>query len=154
MPHYAAGLTGAKNVLEDITPCFNTPLSTIRCRGEEWIMESSNFERCESIEEVYEVANALLLQLHQVLALYLGLISAQLSIGSVMIFNGDILVRRRIWGISEPIYVYKPATRTLYPTATGSLATAVLSLGPLTRRSERRWRWPATRQLLGRASTT
>ena len=51
MPHYAAGLTGAKNVLEDITPCFNTPLSTIRCRGEEWIMESSNFERCESIEK-------------------------------------------------------------------------------------------------------
>ena len=91
-------------------------------------MESSNFERCESIEEVYEVANALLLQLHQVLALYLGLISAQLSIGSVMIFNGDILVRRRIWGISEPIYVYKSATKALSPTATGNLATAVLSL--------------------------
>ena len=60
--------------------------------------------------------------------LYLGLISAQLSIGSVMIFNGDILVRRRIWAFSEPIYVYRSAMKTLYSTASGSLATAVLSL--------------------------
>ena len=32
MPHYAAALKGEKNVLEDIAPCFNTALSTIRRR--------------------------------------------------------------------------------------------------------------------------
>lgn len=128
MPHYAAALNGEKNVLEDIAPCFNTALSTIRRRNDEWIMESSTFERCQSIEEVYTVANALLLQIHQVLAIYLGLTSAPLSINSILIFDGEILVRRRMWAVSEPIYVYRPAMETLYPTASGSLATAVLSL--------------------------
>ena len=71
MLHYATVLNGEKNVLEDIAPCFNTALSTIRRRDDEWIMESSNFERCQSVEEVYTVANALLLRIHQILALYL-----------------------------------------------------------------------------------
>ena len=78
MLHYAAVLNGQKNVLEDISPCFNTALSTIRRLDDEWILESSNFERCQSVEEVYTVANALLRQIHQVLALYLELPSHHL----------------------------------------------------------------------------
>ena len=128
MPNYAAALKGEKNVLEDIAPCFNTALSTIRRLDDEWILESSNFERCQSVEEVYTVANALLLQIHQVLALYLVLTSAPLSISSIMVFNGDILVRRRIWAFSEPINVYRSAMKTLHPSPSGSVATAVLSL--------------------------
>ena len=65
MPHYAAALKGEKHVLEDIAPCFNTALSTIRRLDDEWILESSNFERCQSVEEVYTVANALLRQIHK-----------------------------------------------------------------------------------------
>ena len=134
MPHYAAALKGEKHVLEDIAPCFNTALSTIRRRGDEWVLESSNFERCQSVEEVYTVANALLRQIHQVLALYLelpsapslGVPTAPFSISSIMVFDGDILVRRRLYAV---INMYATgATKTLYPTASGSLATAALSL--------------------------
>ena len=134
MPHYAAALKGEKHVLEDIAPCFNTALSTIRRRGDEWVLESSNFERCQSVEEVYTVANALLRQIHQVLALYLelptapslGVPTAPFSISSIMVFDGDILVRRRIYSVMN-MWLYG-ATKTLYPTASGSLATAALSL--------------------------
>ena len=135
MPHYAAALKGEKNLLEDIAPCFNTALSTIRRRDDEWIMESSNFERCQSVEEVYTVANALLRQIHQVLALYLelpsapslGVPTAPFSISSIMVFDGDILVRRRMWAVID-VYAIGAAMKTLHPTASGSLATAALSL--------------------------
>jgi hypothetical protein len=126
MPHYAAALKGEKNVLEDIAPCFNTALSTIRRRDDEWIMESSNFEQCQSVEEVYTVANALLRQIHQVLYLYLRLISP-FSVSSIMVFDGDILVRRRMWTVIG-FNAYGSAIKTLSPTASGSLATDVLSL--------------------------
>ena len=72
--HYAAALQGAKHIVEDIGQCFNTTLVTIRRRRDiEWIMESSNFERCESSEEAYEIAKQLLSRIHQLLALYLSL---------------------------------------------------------------------------------
>src|SRR6516164_2499926 len=128
MPHYAAALKGEKNVLEDIAPCFNTALSTIRRRDDEWILESSNFERCQSVEEVYAVANALLRQIHQVLALYLelpsapslGVPTAPFSISSIMVFDGDILVRRRLYAVINMWAI--GATKTLYPTASGNHA--------------------------------
>ena len=126
MPHYAAALKGEKNVLEDIAPCFNTALSTIRRRDDEWIMESSNFEQCQSVEEAYTVANALLRQINQVLYLYLRLVSP-FSISSIMVFDGYILVRRRMWAIID-FNAYGSAIKTLSPTASGSLATDVLSL--------------------------
>jgi len=126
MPHYAAALKGEKNVLEDIAPCFNTALSTIRRRDDEWIMESLNFEQCQSVEEVYTVANALLRQINQVLYLYLRLVSP-FSISSIMVFDGYILVRRRMWAIID-FNAYGSAIKTLSPTASGSLATDVLSL--------------------------
>ena len=128
MLHYAAVLNGQKNVLEDIAPCFSTALSTIRRRDDKWIMESSNFERCQSVEEVFTVADTLLQQIHQVLALYLGLTSAPLSVSSIMVFNGDKLVRHRLRGFSELIYVYRQAMKNFIPTPSGSLATAVLLL--------------------------
>jgi len=126
MPHYAAALKGEKNVLEDIAPCFNTALSTIRRRDDEWIMESSNFEQCQSVEEAYTVANALLRQINQVLYLYLRLVSP-FSISPIMVFDGYILVRRRMWAIID-FNAYGSAIKTLSPTASGSLATDVLSL--------------------------
>ena len=126
MPHYAAALKGEKNLLEDIAPCFNTALSTIRRRDDEWIMESSNFEQCQSVEEAYTVANALLRQINQVLYLYLRLVSP-FSISSIMVFDGYILVRRRMWAIID-FNAYGSAIKTLSPTASGSLATDVLSL--------------------------
>jgi len=126
MPHYAAALKGEKNVLEDIAPCFNTALSTIRRRDDEWIMESSNFEQCQSVEEAYTVANALLRQINQVLYLYLRLVSP-FSISSIMVFDGYILVRRRMCAIID-FNAYGSAIKTLSPTASGSLATDVLSL--------------------------
>jgi len=126
MPHYAAALKGEKNVLEDIAPCFNTALSTIRRRDDEWIMESSNFEQCQSVEEAYTVANALLRQINQVLYLYLRLVSP-FSISSIMVFDGYILVRRRMWAIID-FNAYGSAIKTLSPTASGSLAADVLSL--------------------------
>jgi len=70
----------------------------------------------------------------QVLALYLelpsapslGVPTAPFSISSIMVFDGDILVRRRIYSVMN-MWLYG-ATKTLYPTASGSLATAALSL--------------------------
>jgi hypothetical protein len=125
-PTTRPALKGEKNVLEDIAPCCNTALSTIRRRDDEWIMESSNFDQCQSVEEVYTVASALLRQIHRVLYLYLRLMSL-FFISSIMVFDGDILVRRRMWAVIG-FNAYGSAIKTLSPTASGSLAADVLSL--------------------------
>jgi len=128
MPHYAAALLGRKDILEDIAQCFTTALVTIRLRRElEWIMESSNFELCQSDEQVYTKAKALVSQIHQLLGLYLGLYYKPLSISSIMILNDDDeVIRRRIYATME-VRVHLRATRTFNPTASGSVATDVLS---------------------------
>jgi hypothetical protein len=126
--HYAAALQGAKNIVEDIGQCFNTTLVTIRRRRDiEWIMESSNFERCESSEEAYEIAKQLLSRIHQLLALHLSLYLTPLSISSILTLNdADDVVNRRIHATLR-VYVSKRATRTFNPNASGSLGSAVLS---------------------------
>ena len=71
----------------------------------------------------------------QVLALYLelptapslGVPTAPFSISSIMVFDGDILVRRRMWAVID-VYAIGAAMKTLHPTASGSLAAAALSL--------------------------
>jgi hypothetical protein len=127
MPHYAAGLKGEKHLLEDIAPCFTTTPVTIRQHTIEWIMESSNFAQCQSHEELYESAKAVLIQIHQVLALYTGLYSAPFSINSTLILNDDdTIVQRRLYATLN-VNIYSGAARTLNPTASGSIATTVLA---------------------------
>jgi hypothetical protein len=127
--HFAAALRGPNHVVEDIGPCFNTALVTIRRRREvEWIMESSNFERCESSEEAYEVAKELLSRIHQLIALYVALYTRPLSITAILTLNdADNVVKRRIYATFMQLHVYKGAKRTFIPSPSGSLGTAVLS---------------------------
>jgi hypothetical protein len=127
MTHYAAGLKGERRLFDDIAPCFTTTLLTIRQHKIEWIMESSNFARCQSHEELYESAKTLLSQLHQVLALYIGLYSAPFSVNSTLVFNDDdTIVARRLYATLN-VNFYKRARRTLIPTAAGSIGSTVLA---------------------------
>jgi hypothetical protein len=127
MTHYAVGLKGAKRLIEDIAPCFATILLTIRQHKIEWIMESSIFAQYKSHEELYEGAKALLTQVHQVLALYTGMYSTPFSVNSTLTLDdNDTILHRRLYATLN-VTVYSGATRTLNPSASGSLGTTVLA---------------------------
>jgi hypothetical protein len=49
---YAAGITGAEHVLENIALAFASPIAKIRKRDGEWILESSSFEACRRVRGI------------------------------------------------------------------------------------------------------
>ena len=86
---YAAVITGAEYVLEDLAPSFSSAIAKIRRREGEWILESSSFEPYESDEKLYEAAKALVSQIHEVLALYLRLLDEPLSVRALLKLTDD-----------------------------------------------------------------
>ena len=127
---YAAVITSAAlspRLLENIAPSFSSPIATIRKRQNQWILESSTFEPYESEEKLFEAANNLLAQIHRVLALYLGLYSEPLSVrGLLTLTDDDKLIRHRHY-FTQKLRVVRSAGQVFNPTASGSLATGVLS---------------------------
>ena len=128
---YAAAIKSAghapKNLLEDIAPSFASAIATIRRRESEWILESSSFEPYESDEQLYGAASRIVSQIHNVMALYMGLYDQPLPIYALLKLTGDDrLVARRMYA-SITINVIRPASQPLNPTASGSLATVALS---------------------------
>jgi hypothetical protein len=127
---YAAVITSAThalNLLEDIAPSFSSPIATIRRRDNQWILESSSFEPYESDEKLYEAANNLLSQIHHVLALYLGRHGEPLSVSALIMLTDDdqLIARRRYY--TQTFDIVPPAQQVFNPTASGSLATDLLS---------------------------
>ena len=127
---YAAVITSAAlspRLLENIAPSFSSPIATIRKRQNQWILESSTFEPYESEEKLFESANNLLAQIHRVLALYLGRHSEPLSVrGLLTLTDDDKLIRHRHY-FTQKLRVVRSAGQVFNPTASGSLATVVLS---------------------------
>ncbi len=116
-----------KNQLEDIAPSLASAIATIRRRESEWISGSSSFEPYESDEQLYGVANRIVSQIHNVLALYMGLYDQPLSIYALLkLTDDDRFIARRMYA-SITINVIRPASQALNPTASGSLATVALS---------------------------
>jgi hypothetical protein len=127
---YAAVITSeahAPNLLEDIAPSFCSPIATIRKFQNRWILQSSTFEPYESDGKLFEAANNLLTQIHLVLALYLGRYSEPLSVRALMMLTDDdkLIGHRRYF--TQTFSVVMPAEQVFNPTASGSLATVVLS---------------------------
>jgi hypothetical protein len=83
---YAAVLEGKPDTIELIAPFFTNPLLKIGRRDTRWTIESCCFEQCRSTGDARVVATTLLSQLHQVLALYLGLYSP-FSINVILTLN-------------------------------------------------------------------
>jgi hypothetical protein len=124
---YAVVVTGAEHVLAGLAPSLASPIATLRKRQGEWIIESTRFEPLEFDDMLSQCANELLLQIHQVLALYLGLTSEPLAIrGILKLSDDDKVLARRIISLME-VNVYLDARSGFPPTASGSLATDVLS---------------------------
>jgi hypothetical protein len=68
--HAAAVLTGQSDFLEQVAPCFVSDNAKIRKLGEQWVLESCEFESCETAEQLFSVANDLVSRVHLILALY------------------------------------------------------------------------------------
>jgi hypothetical protein len=128
---YAAGIAvaaGSNEIFEDITPCFTSTIANIRKLDGQWILESSMFGACDSHEKVYASAMGLLSTIHSVLALYMGVSGEPFSIGSTMKLTDDEqLIDRRIYGGLLTVNTVRPAHEVLPSTASGSLATDLLS---------------------------
>ena len=119
----------ALNLLEDIAPSFASPIATIRRRENQWILESSSFEPYESEEKLYDAAKNLVAQIHRVLTLYLGRVGEPLTVLTVMILTDDdkwIGLGHRHY-LPETFSIVPPARQVFNPTASGSLATDLLS---------------------------
>lgn len=127
---YAVVITSAAlspRLLENIAPSFSSPIATIRKRQNQWILESSTFEPYEFDEKLFKTAYNLLAQIHRVLALYLGRYSEPLSVrGLLTLTDDDKLIRHRHY-FTQKISVVPSAEQVFNPTASGSLATVVLS---------------------------
>jgi hypothetical protein len=129
MPYAAVirGAAHAPHLFEDIAPSFCSRIATIRKRQNQWILQSSTFEPYESDKKLFESANNLLTQIHRLLALYLGRYSEPISVrGLLSLTDDDKLIRQRHY-FTETINVVRPARQVFNPTASGSLATVVLS---------------------------
>ena len=153
---YAAVITSAPHapgLFEDIAPSFCSPIATIRKYQNLWILQSSTFEPYQSDEKLFAAANDLLTQIHRILALYLGRYSEPISVrGLLSLTDDDKLIRQRHY-FTETINVVRPARQVFNPTASGSLATVVLSRAVTDPRSQKHCRWSATRHLHGDEST-
>ena len=68
--HAAAVLTGQSDFLERVSPCFVSDNAKIRKLGEKWVLESCEFESCETAEQLFSVADDLVSRVHRILALY------------------------------------------------------------------------------------
>jgi len=118
---------GTTRLLDALVPCFANHIATIRKRDGEWILESSVFSSCTSVDEVYHEATALLSTIRQILALYMAWYDAKIYISSVMRITDDgTITSRRIWSHLYLASVRSPP-QAFSPTPSGSLATKVLS---------------------------
>jgi hypothetical protein len=68
--HAAAVLTGQSDFLERIAPCFVGDNAKIRKLGEKWVLESCEFESCQTAEQLFSIADDLVSRVHRILALY------------------------------------------------------------------------------------
>ena len=68
--HAAAVLTGQSDFLERVAPCFVSDNAKIKKRGEKWVLESCEFESCETVEQLFSTADDLVSRVHRILALY------------------------------------------------------------------------------------
>ena len=80
---YAAMLRGQRPVIESIAPCFTSSEARIRVLDKHWILESSRFSNCSSIDEAFRIADRLVIQIQGVLGVYLGLHSS-ISVSSIL----------------------------------------------------------------------
>lgn len=124
---YAAAITGEDHVIKSLTSSFSSEIATILQWNGEWILESSRFEAFEFDNDLYKCALQLVSHIHQVVALYLFLPSEPLSIrGLLSLTDDDRLLRRRLIATVD-VNVYNPPEEVFLPTASGSLATDVIS---------------------------
>ncbi len=116
---YAATLTGLPHVLESIKPCLDGDAARMRCIGTEWVLESSEFQTCESAHAVFPVATALLARVHSIFTIYLSLF-APLQVVSILTFDGSgTLIGRRIRAVQH-INVYSSVGLGELSSQTGS----------------------------------
>jgi hypothetical protein len=129
VPKFVAVLGGEIHVIRHVAPCFAGDHARVRQLGEEWVLESSRFEPCTTPDEVFTVADWLLEEMHRVLGLYLHLYSSPLAATSILVFddNGK-LVRRLLRVSSEDIHVYSADVTELSAEAdSASFGSAILA---------------------------
>jgi hypothetical protein len=85
---YVAVLKGDHDVIRDIASCFVGTTLGITQLGQDWILESPAFNNCGRPQEVFPIADALLVQIHQVLSLYCHLYRP-LSVLYIQAFDSD-----------------------------------------------------------------
>jgi hypothetical protein len=127
---YAAGITvaaGSNQMIEDISLSFSSAVANIRRRNGLWILESLSLDACDSHETAYSAAKELLSTIHSVLSLYMGLGDEPFSIGcTLQLTDDDKLIGSHAYGVFK-VNIVQPASQAFSPTASGSLATDVLS---------------------------
>ena len=127
---YVAGITvsaGSTNVFEDFMRSFASAFANIRKRAGQWIIESSSFDACDSHEAVYSAAKELSTTIHTILSIYMGFDNKSFAISSTMkLTDDDKLIDGRAYGVLR-VNVVRPASEVFPSTASGSLATDVLS---------------------------
>lgn len=128
---YVAGITvaaGSHHVFEDIAQSFASSVANIRKREGHWILESSCLAACDSHQLAYSAAKEILSTIRSVIALYAGYLGDQpFSVGSTLkLTDDDKLIDSRAYGVFQ-VNVVRPASEVFPRTASGSLATDVLS---------------------------
>jgi hypothetical protein len=89
----AAVLTGQDDVLASIAPCFDSDSARIKKqrlkdKEDSWVLESSEFARCTTGNEVLAVADDIVSRIHQILALYCNF-SPVLSVDCISWTNAE-----------------------------------------------------------------
>jgi|SRR5579863_3035433 len=102
---FAVQLTGQANILESVAPAFQSEKVKIVKRENDWFLESSEFDGCESGGDVFPIADKILRLIHSVTHLHAHLVSP-FEIGYVQAFNNDGRPLRRALRAADTISVY------------------------------------------------
>ena len=97
MPRFVAVLAGQEDTVKtNLAPFFNSANARIHMRNGDWVLECAAFAECNTADEAFKAADAVLETIHQILALYIGIHSPLSIIAIVTADDYDRTIGRRI----------------------------------------------------------
>jgi hypothetical protein len=127
--HFVAELEGEEHILSSLEPCFQGVPARIVRLVEGWGLESSAFAECRTGREVIPIAEALVSDMHSILAIHQGPIQP-LAVRSVLWINsqGRPFRRTLYTKLNVSVCSSQAAPELSPPTGVGSLGSRIIQV--------------------------
>jgi hypothetical protein len=126
---FVAELDGDPHVIENVSICMQGAEARFRKIGNQWVLESTAFNRCSNRVEAFRIADDFISNINSILAIYLGLQQA-CSVRSIMWLNDRGIPFRRSLREHVTLYTYLAPRKSELTTVVGdeTLGSAITHL--------------------------